>query len=102
MASAKPPLPMKKTCQASIRSKMYDIYPVQTLTKPSPGPPPGLTHVGAQASPTPSAPRNAEGAALRARVPPMHYADKPNPAIPEGSRLDAKRRSEESRVGKEC
>src|SRR5216684_1942617 len=63
------------------------------LTKPSPGPPPGLTHVGAQAPPTPSAPRNAEGAALRARVPPMHYADKPNPAIPEGSRLEAKRGS---------
>jgi DNA replication protein DnaC len=63
------------------------------LTKPSPGPPPGLTRVGAQEPPTPSAPRNAEGAALRARVPPMHYPDKPKPVHPEGSRLDAKRGS---------
>src|SRR5271166_4555960 len=52
-----------------------------------------LTRVGAQAPPTPFAPRNAEGAALRARVPPMHYPDKPNPALTEGSRLDAKRGS---------
>src|SRR5208337_731722 len=56
-------------------------------------PTPGLTRVGAQAPPTPFAPRNAEGAALRARVPPMHYPDKPNPALTEGSRLDAKRGS---------
>src|SRR5260370_40930926 len=43
MASARPTLPMKKPCQASIRSKMSDIYPVQTaalpptLTSPSRG-----------------------------------------------------------------
>ena len=29
----------------------------------------------------------------RPRVPPMHYMDKPNPSLPEGSRLDAKRGS---------
>ena len=44
--------------------------------QPSPALSRGLLHVGAQEPPTPSAPHNAKGAALRARVPPMHYADK--------------------------
>jgi len=34
-----------------------------------------------------------EGTARRARVPPVHYMDKPNPSASEGSRLDAKRGS---------
>lgn len=42
--------------------------------------------MGAQEPPTPFAPRNAGGAALRARVPPMHYADKPKPA-PKGVKI---------------
>src|SRR6185437_6845762 len=29
-----PPLPMKKTCQASIRSILFDMYPVQTPPSP--------------------------------------------------------------------
>src|SRR5258705_4508622 len=52
--------------------------------KPLPRTPSRLIHVGAQAPPTPSAPRNAEGAALRARVPPMHYVGKPNPSLQGG------------------
>src|SRR5450759_909725 len=39
------------------------------LNKPSPAPSHGLLLVGAQEPPTPSAPRNAKGAALRARGP---------------------------------
>ena len=45
---------------------------------------PPFIHVGAQAPPTPSAPRNAESAALRARVPPMHYPDKLIPSSKKG------------------
>jgi hypothetical protein len=47
--------------------------------------------VGAQEAPTPFAARNAEGAVLRARVPPMHYEDKLKPAPLEGRDWTRKR-----------
>src|SRR5271168_2082220 len=59
----------------------YQLAPQRTFTS-NPVPMPG----------TP--PRNARGAALRARVPPMHDVDKPEAVADEGSRLDAKRGSE--------
>ena len=57
-------------------------------------PPPTLTQRDAQAPPAPFASRNAWGAALRARVPPMHDVDKLRIVPDEGSILDAKRGSE--------
>ena len=71
---------------------------LKTAAEKSPRPT-RFIHVGAQAPPTPFAPRNAKGAALRARVPPMHYADKLlTPSSKKGSRFEAKRGRDWKRI----
>jgi hypothetical protein len=50
------------------------------LTKPSPKSPPGITSVGAQASPTAAAGQPRMAARRRSWDPPMHYVDTPIPS----------------------